>query len=270
MLFKHSNKDLLLVLICLSNISLLVAAGIYFQSMSLTLSIICGLFLVGFYCTNYQCVSHNFIHNNFFKSKKLNFIFSIINSMAMGLPQTLYYHHHMNHHRYTNGEKDISSLFLFSKDKEREEGILSYSFIGFFRIDLLALAKRAKKKEDKVLLVSEMVGVIAFWGFLMALDWKFFCFFYLPIWYLGQVAALMENYFEHYGTKPGDRKTDSVSCYNKIYNFLWFNNGYHQEHHYAPTVHWTKISEVKEKLPGEDQRRIVKVAHFTNIPGLRS
>lgn len=267
MIFKHSKKDAILVMICLTNVGLILYFAKQFTTFSFSEAFVAGLFLVGFYCTNYQCVSHNFIHNNFFKNKSLNTLFSIINSMAMGLPQTLYYHHHMNHHRFTNGEKDISSLFKYSgENQEREEGILSYSFIGFFRIDLLALAKRAKKPQDKRLLVMETLGVLLLWGLLISINWKFFLVFYLPVWYLGQVAALMENYFEHYGTKPGNRETDSVSCYGKIYNLLWFNNGYHQEHHFAPTVHWTKITEVRKKLPDESQRRIVKYAHFTNIP----
>jgi len=269
MIFKHSKKDLLLVTICILNVLAIIAMAAIFNDISSLKAIGVAVVIIGFYCTNYQCVSHNFIHNNFFVNKKLNKVFSVLNSMAMGLPQTLYYHHHMNHHRFTNSEKDISSLFNHSKE-EVEEGILSYSFIGFFRIDLLALAKKAKKKEDKNLLILETLGVLAFWGFLISLDWKFFLTFYLPVWYLGQVAALMENYFEHYGTKPGDRKTDSVSCYGKLYNLLWFNNGYHQEHHYSPTVHWTRIKEVKTRLPSEHDRKVVKLAHFTNIPGLRS
>ncbi len=269
MIFKHSNKDLLLVLICFSNITLLVFGALFFIELSVIQNILAGVALVAFYCTNYQCVSHNFIHNNFFKSGIFNKIFSIINSMAMGLPQTLYYHHHMNHHRHTNGEKDISSLFTHSKS-DKEEGILSYSFIGFFRIDLLALAKKTKKRADKQLLVMEILGVLSFWLVLVAISWKFFVFFYLPVWYLGQVAALMENYFEHYGTAPGDRKTDSVSCYSRLYNILWFNNGYHQEHHYAPTVHWTKIEDVTNKLPSIDERVVVDTAHFMNNPLKRS
>lgn len=271
-IFKHSRKDLYLVLVCFVNVCALLMFALLFNSISPVESIVFTILLVAFYCTNYQCVSHNFIHNEFFNSKVLNTLFSAMNSMAMGLPQTLYYHHHMNHHRYNNDvidpetrtTKDISSLYRYGKNGE-VENILSYSFIGFFRIDLVALAKRAKTRLQKRILLIETLSVFFFWAVLIFISAKFFFLFYLPIWYLGQVAALMENYFEHYGATSGDRRRDSVSCYGKLYNLLWFNNGYHQEHHFAPTVHWTQIQEVSEKLPLPSQRVVVKGAHFFNF-----
>ena len=77
-----------------------------------------------------------------------------------------------------------------------------------------------------------------------------FLMFLLPVWFLGQAAALAENYLEHHKAAPGDARTNSVSCYNPLYNFFWFNNGYHQEHHCKPAVHWTKVKDVRgEMLP---------------------
>lgn len=269
MLFKYSKKDILLVIVCLLNVSGFLLAANYYHGLSSVMKVILGVAFVCFYCTNYQCVSHNFIHNNFFTSDKLNFVFSLINSMAMGLPQTLYYQHHMNHHRYNNDKpakgnetKDISSLYRYGKDG-KEEGLLTYSFIGFFRIDLVSLAKRNKGDKRRLFYV-ELISVLIFWCVLIDINYKFFLMFYLPVWYLGQVAALMENYFEHYGAGVNDRKRDSVSCYNKLYNFLWFNNGYHQEHHFSPTTHWTEIEKVKDLLPKD--RKIVDGAHFFNFP----
>lgn len=269
-MFKHSKKDLYLVLVCLFNLFCLIYFAYFFKTDLGPLSILVGLVLVALYCTNYQCVSHNFIHNEFFKSKELNFFFSLLNSMAMGLPQSLYYEHHMNHHRYNNDmkdpetktTKDISSLYRYSNG-DRPENILTYSFIGFFRIDLYALWKRAKTRERKILQFSELLAVLMFWTYLISISSKYFFLFYLPVWYLGQVCALMENYFEHLGATSGDRRRDSVSCYSKWYNILWFNNGYHQEHHFSPTVHWTEISSVTDKLPLTN-RRIVNGAHFMN------
>jgi fatty acid desaturase len=44
-----------------------------------------------------------------------------------------------------------------------------------------------------------------------------------------------------------------------------FEFGYHQEHHYRPQVHWTRIPEVKKLLPSESQRRVVRWAHWFNL-----
>jgi fatty acid desaturase len=101
--------------------------------------------------------------------------------------------------------------------------------------------------------------------FLCYLNWKCFLFYYLPVWLFGSVAAWGFGYGEHFGSKPGSRKTDAVSSYNAVYNFLFFNNGYHQEHHYRPDVHWTKIKRLRDEMLPEDQRRVIRGSHLSNL-----
>lgn len=113
--------------------------------------------------------------------------------------------------------------------------------------------------------VLETVALAAFIVILYALNSKGFLFLFLPVWYLGHCSAQAENYLEHHGAIPGSRFTDSVSCYNALYNLIWFNNGYHQEHHYKPQIHWTKIPEVTSMLPPVLERRVVRGAHWFNF-----
>ncbi len=101
----------------------------------------------------------------------------------------------------------------------------------------------------------EAAAMLAFSGTLAYLHPMFFVKFVLPVWFLGQAAALAENYLEHHYAIPGNRGTDSVSCYNRLYNWLWFNNGYHQEHHCKPTVHWTQVPELRKEMLPETERR---------------
>ena len=37
------------------------------------------------------------------------------------------------------------------------------------------------------------------------------------------------------------------SSYGKIYNWLFFYNGSHTEHHFRPKVHWTKIENFHQR-----------------------
>jgi fatty acid desaturase len=39
-----------------------------------------------------------------------------------------------------------------------------------------------------------------------------------------------------------------VSSYGKIYNWLFFYNGYHAEHHFRPKVHWTKMEQFHQSI----------------------
>lgn len=257
-MLKHSNKDIFLVILAFIQVALLALP--FFTPLSqgvLMVLVLVNIFLVG---TNYQCVSHNFIHLPFFKINFFNQIFSIINSVGIGIPQSAYRLHHLQHHRYNNQpDKDDSSTRRHGKDG-KDEHILSYSVLGVFRTDVPGLISEAAKKSKLVYI--EMIFMVAFLGTLLALDWKLLIAYIVPSIFLGQVFALWENHCEHHHADPYDRKRDSVSCYNSFYNWIWFNNGYHQEHHFSPQVHWTKIPEVKSNLP--DDRIIVKGCHLTN------
>jgi len=56
-----------------------------------------------------------------------------------------------------------------------------------------------------------------------------------------------------------------VSSYGKIYNWLFFYNGYHAEHHFRPKVHWTKMEAFRQsiaELQKEEGVRTIKRAHM--------
>jgi fatty acid desaturase len=219
--------------------------------------VLLNIFLMG---TNYQCVAHNFIYLPFFKSQKLNQMFSVLNSIGIGLPQSMYRVHHLNHHRYTNHPtKDESSTWRYGKNG-KEENFITYSLFGMFRTGMTSLAKTSLKQSN--LFYFELAALALFMTVLLVINWKLFLLVILPSYLGGQVFALLENYCEHYRSNPHDTKRDSVSCYNPVYNFIWFNNGYHQEHHFRPNVHWREIPLVTKDLPAD--RVIVKACHLAN------
>lgn len=255
---KHSKLDLFLVALLFSQIALLALPFfVSYSPLQLGLMVLLNIFLMG---TNYQCIAHNFIHIPFFKSSLLNQVFSVLNSIGIGLPQSLYRIHHLNHHRHNNHpDTDESSTYKYGKDG-KEENIFTYSLLGVIRTDLVALYKSARKQS--ALPVAEILVLVYFIGFLSAINWKLALIYLLPSYFLGQVFAVWENYCEHHRAPLNDRKRDSVSCYNSLYNLVWFNNGYHQEHHFSPQVHWTEISKVKAQLP--EDRVIVNGCHLMN------
>ncbi|MBV8639782.1 MAG: fatty acid desaturase, partial [Verrucomicrobia bacterium] len=50
-----------------------------------------------------------------------------------------------------------------------------------------------------------------------------------------------------------------VSSYHKWYNLIWFNNGYHAEHHFRPKLHWTKMKQFHEEILEAQRREGVRV-----------
>ena len=225
------------------------------------------------YVWNLQCLSHNFVHNPFFTWNWLNRAFSVLETVAIGIPHVFYHHYHLNHHKGDNDKKgpdgttkDWSSIYRHSHD-DKPEGFWKYVLLGYWRVEtgpLLRVVWRHGWKEIAQTVVECLVFA-AFWGALAWYDWRYFVYFYLPSYYLGWMMSYAEGYFEHYGTQPGNPFANSVSSYHRLYNLLWFNNGYHQEHHWDPKFHWTRMPElhsrIKDGLESNHTRRLT-VPHF--------
>lgn len=270
MALLREKKDALLLLVFVANTLLYGIFFWQFEKLSWAALTALGFLLCMLICTNYQCLAHNFIHNPFFVSDKLNTLFSLLNSPLLGIPQSMYKVHHLNHHRYNNDKrdpqtqttKDHTSLYRHSSHPDHPENILSYSIVGVLRTDMFELYQLSKHPNWAKNL--ETLMCLAPFALSFGLGGANLLAAYTTVWFLGQSMALAENYLEHYGATPGNRMTDSVSCYSKFYNLVWFNNGYHQEHHLKPTIHWSKIPSVRKQLP-QQNRRIVPFAHFTTF-----
>jgi fatty acid desaturase len=222
---------------------------------------------------NYICVAHDFLHAPFFTRRWANQVWGVLGSVSLMSPITLYRAFHLNHHRFGmdhrdvhNGEtRDWSSIYRRGPDPARPEPLWRYVLLGPLRQSPLPLIAEARRQGETRQLIAESVAVAAAAIGLAILDWRGVLFIYLPIYYFGQVVAYAEAYSEHVGATPGDRGRDAVSCYNRLYNWLCFNNGYHQEHHFRPGVHWTQTPALRSQLAPEAQRRVVPAAHLLSV-----
>ena len=94
--------------------------------------------------------------------------------------------------------------------------------------------------------VLAAIGVVA--ACWLVIDWRWVLLAYVPAFYFGWFLALLENYFEHHrASNRHSRFADSVSYYGRWYNALMFNEGYHQEHHLKPHLHWTRRPDVRRE-----------------------
>src|SRR6185436_357987 len=81
--------------------------------------------------------------------------------------------------------------------------------------------------------VAESALVISLWGVLATIAPGFLLTVYAPGYLLGLGLCFLQGHFEHAG--------GTTSHYGRIYNWLFFNDGYHVEHHRRPGVHWTEL-----------------------------
>ena len=272
--FRYSAWDALPALCGVSILALFLWTFLWFDRLPwwVLVPAFCAVALS--YCWNLQCISHNFIHNPFFHSKWLNRAFSVLETLVIGVPQVLYHHYHMNHHQGDNDAKDAqgntkdwSSIYRHSRD-DNPEPFWRYVFLSFFRVEVMPVLRVTARQRQLTQLTIESLALGGFWVLMALVNWRYLVLFYLPSYYLGWTLSYAEGYLEHYGCQPGNRYANSVSSYNRLYNLLWFNNGYHQEHHFDPRTHWTHMAQLHLRIKPElaaNHTRTLRGPHLTAL-----
>ena len=111
--------------------------------------------------------------------------------------------------------------------------------------------------------VFEIVTVVSLVIGGIVLNWKFILFM-VPFYYLGNCLSSLNGYYEHWRGNPDLPIAWGVSSYGWLYNFLWFNNGFHAEHHYRPKQHWKKMKELHLQISEEQRKAGVHVIEWSH------
>src|SRR6516225_4296460 len=272
--FRYSAFDAIPALCGVGLVVLLFWSFLCFSTMSWWLVGAAFVAVTWSYCWNLQCISHNFIHNPFFTRQWLNRAFGVLETLTIGVPHVLYHHYHMNHHWGDNDAKDAdgntkdwSSIYRHSRD-DNPEPFWRYVFLSFFRVEVMPVLRVTARQRQLPQLAFESLALGGFWALMAWVNWRYLVFFYLPSYYLGWTLSYAEGYLEHYGCQPGNQYANSVSSYNRLYNLLWFNNGYHQEHHFDPKTHWTLMRKLNEQIKDQlaaNHTRILRGPHITAL-----
>jgi fatty acid desaturase len=218
-------------------------------------------------------ITHNFLHTPFFQSRWLNNLFSIWNSGNLLMPQSLYKHHHLVHHRYSNdpigaeSTLDPSSTWRYGNDG-KQENVVRYCALSLFREGTSKAFEEMSQQNGRPVFFIEVLGILATLGLWLWLSWKFVVLVMVPVFYFGWFLALLENYYEHFAaSSPTDRYANSVTYLGPIYNILMFNEGYHQAHHIQPGRHWRLRPEIHNNFENQMLASSAYVARFPPLLG---
>jgi fatty acid desaturase len=255
--WRYSPRDSVLVLIATAQGAAMTAWAVWFDTLSLAANVVLFVVLSYVFYFNPIVVTHNFLHTPFFRRRWLNRAFPMLNSANLFLPQVLYKYHHLTHHQYANDPirngttQDPSSTFRYGRGGQ-QEGFFSYSALGLFRDGTSNAYREAMRHGQRSQFWMELAAIVATAVFWLAIDWRWFLLAFIPTFYAGWFLALLENYYEHHrATDPDSRWADSVSYYGRWYNLMMFNEGYHQEHHFKPHLHWTRRPQVHVEWKGK-------------------
>ncbi|TRL40261.1 fatty acid desaturase family protein [Rhizobium straminoryzae] len=257
-LFAYSRWDAVSVLAALAHLAFNIYLIVGFESRPLWLSAALGAIYAISISWNINSISHNFIHTPYFRPRWMNYAFSLLESVAIGFSQTYYHWVHMRHHSGNSDRPDdkghtIDPLSIYKHGKNGEpENVFSYTFLSFFRDDIgdihRAIAKR--RPFDANWGRFELATFVAVVGLALLYDWKAVLFF-VPFYYLGNCLSSLNGYYEHLNGDPDEPIAWGVSSYRRFYNWLWFQNGYHAEHHYRPKTHWTDLPALHQRIAEE-------------------
>jgi hypothetical protein len=101
----------------------------------------------------------------------------------------------------------------------------------------------------------ELAGIGAMWTCFAIVAPAWFLWAYLPGWALGLGLCYLQGHYEHaHGT---------TSHYGRIYNFFFFNDGYHVEHHRNPASTWIDLKQ--SPVPGARQSRWPPVLRWLDV-----
>ena len=251
MIWKYSPRDGILFAVTVAQMALNLWLAAWWNERTVPeLALLWPVALLLFWY-NPIVATHNFLHTPWFASGTINRVYAALNSINLGLPQILYRFHHLNHHRYENDRpgqdgrtRDHSSTYAFGKNGQHEN-VIAYCALGLFRRGTgEAYRETTRKGYGRQLSFELVVCLLGLTGYL-ALCWRYFVFFFLPTFYFGWFLAQLENYYEHFGGLPENRSANSVSYYGRLYNVLFCNEGYHQEHHLQPQLHWSRRPHVR-------------------------
>jgi hypothetical protein len=107
---------------------------------------------------------------------------------------------------------------------------------------------------------AELALVLTMWLVVGVVAPRFLLFTYLPGWGIGLVLCHVHGYYEH--------ASGTTSHYGRLYNFLFFNDGLHVEHHARPSAHWAQLRGRGAPLRGSAWPPVLRWLDAFSLTGL--
>ena len=124
------------------------------------------------------------------------------------------------------------------------------------------LSNLGKGSHGKIVYL-EILSILLTIGIVLYVNWQWLFVGLIPSFLIGWILTDNHNYYEHYHARtPFSRFANSVSYYGRLYNKIWFNEGYHQEHHVHPQTHWSIRPSIRKKYRDDFRKAGLYVSKY--------
>lgn len=218
-------------------------SGLLLLDSHIYLAIILFFFAALFLNFSLHITIHHFVHFRY-KSNLLNLLIESVYSIFLALPFSFYRMQHFNHHRYDNRIGDITSTWEKKNETIVARSFFNYSFFWFLKGSAKKAIETAlrdgdiNKKEKQKIQIQFLIILVVFIFLIVLNPW--FGLAYASMFYIGWSLVAITNYGQHLPLKYDS--TAAYSYHNSMYNFLFFKNGLHLEHHLEPHLNYHELT----------------------------
>jgi len=195
-------------------------------------------------------VLHMHTHRPLFVSRRMNRVADLLCCLPGGLTGVdMREVHVLNHHRFNDGPRDVTSTEGFERGVRSVRYWISYSAVIHMHTIRTVFAShpsadRRKRRHQYMVDVTLFLALIGGTAY-VADTTRFLLFYGLPF----LVTQVNAGYFAWLTHAPArvfeDDPSKSINTVGNVLNFFTFNQGYHSVHHRYPGIHW---SEIPDKL----------------------
>ena len=195
---------------------------------------------------------HNFAHCSVFHSKILNDIYGILLTILSGAPSSLYVPgHNETHHRHLETKKDIMRTTQMTYKHECLNILLFFPtiFLNILKNDFIYMNEKRKLKKRiyyVYFIENTILHLLLLFLFSTSLSKMLFRYFIPTL--IGKYMIVTLNILQHKGCDPNSKYAHSRNFTGYILNFLFFNNGFHTQHHNTPGLHWSRLEIQHKKI----------------------
>jgi fatty acid desaturase len=243
------------------------------HAFAIPIGVVCS-FLIANLIRGLGAIAHDAVHGNCARSKRMNYVVSLLGWAPTGMSVTLYSNYHLHHHKIANTYPDVDNFVVtdYTQNPLLAKLLLLLVYTIGYPIYFLFCMFRYTKRLTAWQRVRMNLELFGWWALIVAafflLPGQVFFFAYGLPFLLGAALASITSMIEHYEMLPGPDDAYSSRTYatkSHFMNFLWNNVSYHNEHHKYPGIPFYNLRSFHEAAYPYYEDRVKAECYTTTI-----